>query len=148
LEFFCCCLFSRGIQIECHLCGRKSDYAHLASIDIVTRSKMGDTEGVAGRSNSTLFLKPLTHARRGKEKKDTVRNRCRRSGQWEDESSNRRRGFLLADYFISFLILSQNCPECGHPKMYFSTMQLRSVDEGQTVFYECVKCHHKYSVNT
>jgi DNA-directed RNA polymerase I subunit RPA12 len=26
-------------------------------------------------------------------------------------------------------------------------MQLRSVDEGSTVFYECVKCSHKFSQN-
>ena len=43
--------------------------------------------------------------------------------------------------------IEEPCPKCAHPIMYFYTMQLRSVDEGQTVFYECVKCKHKYSVN-
>jgi DNA-directed RNA polymerase I subunit RPA12 len=44
-------------------------------------------------------------------------------------------------------IIQEPCPKCAHPELYFYTMQLRSVDEGSTVFYECPKCTHKYSVN-
>jgi DNA-directed RNA polymerase I subunit RPA12 len=44
-------------------------------------------------------------------------------------------------------IIEEPCPKCAHPEMYFYTMQLRSVDEGSTVFYECPKCTHKFSVN-
>ena len=44
-------------------------------------------------------------------------------------------------------IIQEPCPKCSHPELYFYTMQLRSVDEGSTVFYECPKCSHKYSVN-
>lgn len=43
--------------------------------------------------------------------------------------------------------IEEPCPKCGNPEMYFYTMQLRSVDEGSTVFYECGKCSHKYSIN-
>jgi DNA-directed RNA polymerase I subunit RPA12 len=39
------------------------------------------------------------------------------------------------------------CPKCGHEGMEFYTLQLRSADEGQTVFYECAECGHKYSQN-
>ena len=38
------------------------------------------------------------------------------------------------------VIISQECPMCHHPEMYFFTIQMRSADEGSTVFYECVKC--------
>lgn len=36
--------------------------------------------------------------------------------------------------------VDEKCPKCGNPQLEFYTMQLRSVDEGQTCFYECVKC--------
>lgn len=45
------------------------------------------------------------------------------------------------------VLIEEPCPKCAHPELYFYTMQLRSVDEGSTVFYECPKCAHKYSVN-
>lgn len=44
--------------------------------------------------------------------------------------------------------VQEECPKCKAPQMEYYTMQLRSADEGQTVFYECVKCHYKFSVNT
>ena len=43
--------------------------------------------------------------------------------------------------------IEEPCPKCGNPEQYFYTMQLRSVDEGSTVFYECPQCSHQYSVN-
>ncbi len=43
--------------------------------------------------------------------------------------------------------IEEPCPKCGHHELYFYTMQLRSVDEGSTVFYECPKCSHTYSQN-
>lgn len=43
--------------------------------------------------------------------------------------------------------IAEPCPKCAHPELYFYTMQLRSVDEGSTVFYECEKCGHKFSQN-
>ena len=43
--------------------------------------------------------------------------------------------------------VEETCPKCGNPEMDYYTLQLRSADEGQTVFYECEKCGHKFSVN-
>jgi DNA-directed RNA polymerase I subunit RPA12 len=47
-------------------------------------------------------------------------------------------------------IMSEDCPAegCDSTQMYYFTRQMRSADEGQTVFYECVKCGHKFTVNT
>lgn len=36
------------------------------------------------------------------------------------------------------------CEKCGHPEVTFTTAQLRSADEGSTVFFTCPKCNHKY----
>jgi DNA-directed RNA polymerase I subunit RPA12 len=40
-------------------------------------------------------------------------------------------------------IISQTCEKCGREEVRFYTQQLRSADEGSTVFYEC-ECGHKY----
>ena len=47
-------------------------------------------------------------------------------------------------------IVEQDCEKdgCSNNQMYFSTMQTRSVDEGQTVYYECTKCGHTFTQNT
>lgn len=36
------------------------------------------------------------------------------------------------------------CGKCGRTEMFFTTVQLRSADEGSTVFYRCV-CGYKYA---
>ncbi|KAI9498625.1 transcription factor S-II-domain-containing protein [Zychaea mexicana] len=45
-------------------------------------------------------------------------------------------------------MIKEKCPSCGNDEMAYHTMQLRSADEGQTVFYSCKKCGYKYSVNS
>ncbi|KAJ2158721.1 DNA-directed RNA polymerase I core subunit rpa12 [Coemansia sp. RSA 552] len=39
------------------------------------------------------------------------------------------------------------CPKCGANEMTYHTLQMRSADEGQTVFYKCEKCGHGFSLN-
>lgn len=36
--------------------------------------------------------------------------------------------------------IERKCPKCGENKMSYATLQLRSADEGQTVFYTCTSC--------
>mmetsp|Transcript_22347 Transcript_22347/g.75240 ORF Transcript_22347/g.75240 Transcript_22347/m.75240 type:complete len:121 (-) Transcript_22347:338-700(-) len=45
-------------------------------------------------------------------------------------------------------LVNEQCEQCKNPEMYYYTMQLRSADEGQTVFYECPRCQYKFSTNT
>ncbi|KAF3099162.1 DNA mismatch repair protein [Orbilia oligospora] len=39
------------------------------------------------------------------------------------------------------------CPKCENPVMKFTTVQLRSADEGATVFYNCPNCGYRYNTN-
>ncbi|EAT37552.1 AAEL010468-PB [Aedes aegypti] len=45
-------------------------------------------------------------------------------------------------------IVSRKCPKCGNDKMSYATLQLRSADEGQTVFFTCTKCQFKEAENS
>ncbi|KAF2248727.1 DNA-directed RNA polymeras-like protein I subunit [Trematosphaeria pertusa] len=43
-------------------------------------------------------------------------------------------------------VINQTCEECGREEVRFYTQQLRSADEGTTVFYEC-ECGNKWNTN-
>nr|XP_019545667.2 DNA-directed RNA polymerase I subunit RPA12-like [Aedes albopictus] len=45
-------------------------------------------------------------------------------------------------------VVSRKCPKCDNDKMSYATVQLRSADEGQTVFFTCTKCQFKESENS
>ncbi|KAK9730463.1 Transcription factor S-II (TFIIS) [Popillia japonica] len=45
-------------------------------------------------------------------------------------------------------VVDRKCPKCGNDKMSYATLQLRSADEGQTVFYTCTKCSYKETENS
>jgi len=40
--------------------------------------------------------------------------------------------------------MTANCKKCGHNKAYYWTLQTRATDEGETSFFECVKCGHRW----
>jgi DNA-directed RNA polymerase I subunit RPA12 len=42
-------------------------------------------------------------------------------------------------------VVDEPCPKCNFAQAKFYTLQLRSVDEGSTVFYECLSCKNKWN---
>ncbi|KAG8248788.1 DNA-directed RNA polymerase I subunit RPA12-like [Homalodisca vitripennis] len=45
-------------------------------------------------------------------------------------------------------VVERRCPKCNNDRMSYATLQLRSADEGQTVFYTCTKCKFKENENS
>ncbi|XP_034243324.1 DNA-directed RNA polymerase I subunit RPA12-like [Thrips palmi] len=45
-------------------------------------------------------------------------------------------------------VVERRCPACKNETMSYATLQLRSADEGQTVFYTCTKCKYKETENS
>lgn len=44
-------------------------------------------------------------------------------------------------------VTNEECPQCHAKEMFYHTKQLRSADEGSTVFYRCGQCGHKFNTN-
>ncbi|ORY31255.1 hypothetical protein BCR39DRAFT_527143 [Naematelia encephala] len=44
-------------------------------------------------------------------------------------------------------VAQEKCQKCGNIGLSYKVMQLRSADEGSTVFYKCLKCGDQTSVN-
>lgn len=41
-------------------------------------------------------------------------------------------------------VTEMECPRCSNMKATWSEAQLRSADEGSTIFYCCMQCKHRY----
>ncbi|KIY48644.1 DNA-directed RNA polymerase I kDa polypeptide [Fistulina hepatica ATCC 64428] len=44
-------------------------------------------------------------------------------------------------------LVAEKCPQCGHMQAFSKEMQLRSADEGSTIFYTCASCKHGWRIN-
>lgn len=62
----------------------------------------------------------------------------KKTRQAEDDDSDNEEG----------PVVERVCKKCGNQTMSYATVQLRSADEGQTVFFTCTKCNFKESENS
>jgi DNA-directed RNA polymerase I subunit RPA12 len=105
--------------ITCDCCGLQCRYSDLPSLEVVTRANPREPSAVLAKAARAI---------------DGVTERAIDG----DQSNRTTRHRATVD---------EPCPKCQHPQLEFYTMQMRSADEGQTVFYECTQCGHKFSQN-
>ncbi|XP_028316453.1 DNA-directed RNA polymerase I subunit RPA12 [Gouania willdenowi] len=47
------------------------------------------------------------------------------------------------DSFLKGPVIDRRCSQCNKEGMIYHTRQMRSADEGQTVFFTCIHCRHQ-----
>ena len=62
--------------------------------------------------------------------------------------NKKKKGGANDDFDADGPTVDRQCAKCGYEKMSYATLQLRSADEGQTVFFTCLKCKFKESENS
>ena len=72
-----------------------------------------------------------------------------------NNKSDAKRAYLLAKRNKKQLkpesagpVVDMECKSCGNGQMTYATLQTRSADEGQTVFYTCTKCGFQFNENS
>ncbi|GMY10900.1 DNA-directed RNA polymerase I subunit RPA12 isoform X2 [Fagus crenata] len=54
---------------------------------------------------------------------------------------------VFHDQQVQLSKVKKKCEKCDNDEAEYSTMQMRSADEGQTTFYRCTKCGFRFSEN-
>eukprot|EP00929_Paragymnodinium_shiwhaense_P115382 TRINITY_DN84217_c0_g1_i1.p1 TRINITY_DN84217_c0_g1~~TRINITY_DN84217_c0_g1_i1.p1 ORF type:complete len:205 (+),score=35.89 TRINITY_DN84217_c0_g1_i1:65-616(+) len=65
----------------------------------------------------------------------------------EDEEIEKIKAGVEKEDTIAYPEIAMECQGCGHDKLQFWTRQLRSADEGQTVYFLCKKCGWRTTEN-
>lgn len=69
------------------------------------------------------------------------------SSIWKNKLHNEIDNFKVFQEGGNKILVVQDCPNCESKEMIQYAMQMRSADEGSTVFIECQKCGYKSTVN-
>jgi DNA-directed RNA polymerase I subunit RPA12 len=116
-----------GGSIECKVCPYRSNLDDMAA----SASAAG---GGTGADNNTGLPFTVTYSA------------DRPTPLWAKTDEEQERVRRASDVPVRATV-EEPCVKCGHPEVGYYTVQLRSVDEGQTVFYECPSCKHTWSIN-
>ncbi|OAV87070.1 hypothetical protein PTTG_08845 [Puccinia triticina 1-1 BBBD Race 1] len=123
-----------GSLIFCETCGNllslpnaQQDYIRCGHCKRSLKFNVHDELAVVTRSNQNAFPSVL------RQKRTLVQQTINSAGHQNDAAAAP--------------LMDESCPKCKHPQMRYHTLQLRSADEGTTVFYECPNCSHKFSTN-
>lgn len=68
--------------------------------------------------------------------------------EYKKSQERRKKNKNIIEDEIDGPIVDMECRKCGHGKMSYATLQTRSADEGQTIFYTCIKCGAKFNENS
>ena len=60
------------------------------------------------------------------------------------EKKRKKQELEVVEERESHPIVDETCPKCNHNKAYHWSMQTRSSDEPETLFFKCVKCSHSW----
>ncbi|KAG5293336.1 hypothetical protein I7I53_02132 [Histoplasma capsulatum var. duboisii H88] len=109
----------------CHDCGSILDISAAPNIPC----------DVCGKTNpNKLMDRPITSTSNNFPSKLRTKLRSHtRELAVKDRESNRR--------------IQVDCQKCDSKEVTWSEMQLRSADEGSTIFYRCPKCGHRWQDN-
>ncbi|AAF79907.1 Contains a weak similarity to transcription elongation factor S-II from Drosophila melanogaster gi/135660 and contains a transcription factor S-II domain PF/01096 [Arabidopsis thaliana] len=59
-----------------------------------------------------------------------------------------RNGKEIIDKNLAYTVtteIKKACEKCQHPELVYTTRQTRSADEGQTTYYTCPNCGHRFT---
>jgi DNA-directed RNA polymerase I subunit RPA12 len=119
---------SRKTYLNCEVCGAQNKGMH-REIRRLNPHMYADYEKDTSSKTISTASKPTAFP-------SSLRTRLRSDVQEYDE------GEIQTD-----AIIDHPCEKCGNPQTRYYTQQLRSADEGSTVFYTCPKCSHKWNEN-
>lgn len=61
-----------------------------------------------------------------------------------DKKKKEKRVDVVEEEVEVYPIIKIECSKCGNEEAYYWTVQTRSADEPETIFYKCTKCRHQW----
>eukprot|EP00434_Breviolum_minutum_P016705 symbB.v1.2.014728.t1/scaffold1082.1/size139405/5 len=110
-------------HILCKRCGQMFDYGQIKGNELICSG--------CGYKQAFDPEKPLSSSA-------TIYERVK--APWWSKNAGEEADFEMEDEITEHPEIDQECPSCGNPRLQFWTRQLRSADEGLSVFFLCKKC--------